>query len=483
VIFILLESITFCKVVVGSNTDMAYDITLTNDKGYIITGYTNSFALLGNMYVIKLDSLGNLKWNKVMSGVGSSVIEDYEGNYVIAGGKRVIKLDPNGNILWNRYLAILTQSSLSGDTVIDANFKSIIQAKDSGYFIIGSAKGYYEPDSPYYNLLIVKLNKDGNLLYHKLILNTAGAGDLYGFDAYRTDDKGFIVAGYENPLGHFIVMKYDSNGIFQFGREIPIYASIQHRRLITQVGKYYYFAQHNNFGKMDSSGNVLWVNILSSLEITSIVPTYDKGYAVVGNFPLLSNPQIFIIKFDSLDQIQWSRLIGTNSFSSSAIQTPDSGFVIVGYNSSDYTGNDIFIVKLDKDGNVCSPCNSGSFSANIDNVSFASYIQYEFPFTGNVVSDTTYNVGSGGNLYPICESSSLVEGNTSDFNVYISCNKIVFKPKNYVSYKINIYTADGKVVFSRKLRGDYILDISNFKKGSYILELNNIFRKRFVKVE
>ena len=157
-IFILLESITFCKVVVGSNTDMAYDITLTNDKGYIITGYTNSFALLGNMYVIKLDSLGNLKWNKVMSGVGSSVIEDYEGNYVIAGGKRVIKLDPNGNILWNRYLAILTQSSLSGDTVIDANFKSIIQAKDSGYFIIGSAKGYYEPDSPYYNLLIVKLS-------------------------------------------------------------------------------------------------------------------------------------------------------------------------------------------------------------------------------------------------------------------------------------------------------------------------------------
>jgi hypothetical protein len=487
-IFIIFN-LTFCKVINSSNDDEGYSISLTNDKGYIITGYTNA-----GMNTIKLDSLGNLKWNKVISifngGIGRSIIQDYEGNYVLVGGKDlspynsigiIAKLDQNGNILWNKNIRILTTSSLSGDSAIDANFYSIIQANDSGYYIIGSAKGYYEPDTPYRHILIMKIGKDGNIVYHKFNINNVGAGDIFGFRAYKTTDNGFIIVGYAYG-GDFIIMKYDLNGYNEFGKRINFFAFPEgfYKYAVAQVGNNYYFSYKNYFGKMDSLGNILWINNLGSFEITSIVPTYDKGYALVGNYPLLYNLRIFIIRFDSLDQFQWAKLIGDNVLAYSSIQTPDSGFAIVGSQSNNYTGFSVFIVKLDKNGDGCSPCNINNFTPNFNSISFTSNNQYEISFTGSVIIDTTRTISSVGSLYTICESSHLIE-NVSDVNVYISCNKIVFKSKNYEHYKVNIYSVDGKVVFSKTLKGEYVLDISKFKRGMYVLELNNSFRKRFIK--
>ena len=44
----------------GSSDDYAYSIQQTNDGGYIVAGYTNSFGAGGaDVYVIKMDSEGN----------------------------------------------------------------------------------------------------------------------------------------------------------------------------------------------------------------------------------------------------------------------------------------------------------------------------------------------------------------------------------------------------------------------------------------
>jgi len=44
----------------GRNDDSAYSIQQTNDGGYIVAGYTNSFGSGGrDFYIIKLDKDGN----------------------------------------------------------------------------------------------------------------------------------------------------------------------------------------------------------------------------------------------------------------------------------------------------------------------------------------------------------------------------------------------------------------------------------------
>ena len=59
----------------GSNYDNAYSINLTNDGGYLIAGYTNSTDgdVFGNhsggdCWIVKLDSVGLLKWQKCLGG-------------------------------------------------------------------------------------------------------------------------------------------------------------------------------------------------------------------------------------------------------------------------------------------------------------------------------------------------------------------------------------------------------------------------------
>ncbi|MGB9789308.1 MAG: delta-60 repeat domain-containing protein [Thermotoga caldifontis] len=52
--------ITWAKWYGGSSYDRAYSIQQTSDGGYIVAGYTGSFGAGGDVYILKLDSDGNL---------------------------------------------------------------------------------------------------------------------------------------------------------------------------------------------------------------------------------------------------------------------------------------------------------------------------------------------------------------------------------------------------------------------------------------
>src|SRR5919108_4520499 len=61
----------------------------TTDGGYIVAGSTNSSGIY-HAWLLKLDSLGNVVWQKTYGGVGpdsaSSVQQTTDGGYVVAGG-------------------------------------------------------------------------------------------------------------------------------------------------------------------------------------------------------------------------------------------------------------------------------------------------------------------------------------------------------------------------------------------------------------
>lgn len=99
------------KAVGGSLYDIARDIDLTSDGGYIVTGYalSNNGDIAVNkgqedFWFFKLDANGNLEWETTMGGTGgdcgSAGVQTIDGGYVFCGlthSKDLDVIDPHGD--------------------------------------------------------------------------------------------------------------------------------------------------------------------------------------------------------------------------------------------------------------------------------------------------------------------------------------------------------------------------------------------------
>jgi len=148
----------------GSNEVAESNIIQTSDGGYVVTGYTKSYEDSdGDLFVLKLDSSGNIDWFKTIgeagfSDVGFSIQQISEGGYVVWGrtesyGARgwdafVVKLDPSGDFSWAR-----TVGGTSDDVV-----NSIQQTSDGGYVMGGHTDSYGAGNTDF---LLAKLNSSG----------------------------------------------------------------------------------------------------------------------------------------------------------------------------------------------------------------------------------------------------------------------------------------------------------------------------------
>lgn len=165
----------------GSEFDIARSIQQTTDGGYIVAGESSSTdgdatenQGLSDFWVIKLNSTGNMEWQKSYGGSGMdeaySIQHTTDGGYLVAGrshsndgnvtghhGERdvwIIKLDGTGNIEW--------QKSLGGSD--DDGAYSVQQTTDGGYIIAGyssSNDGDVTENNGQYDFWIVKLVGDG----------------------------------------------------------------------------------------------------------------------------------------------------------------------------------------------------------------------------------------------------------------------------------------------------------------------------------
>jgi len=467
--YALISSVSsFCGVIGGSGTKEGLSLTNSSDGGYVLAGYLYSSGFY--TYVVKLDSLMNTQWSKILNfGSGNAVIQNFRGNYIVVGSYGVMEMDPDGNVLWKKKIQVFSTSHISGDSVISGTFYSVIQSSDSGYFLIGTARAYYEPDYAYGHILIVKIDRNGNVLWHTLY-SPYGAGDFYAYRAYPTSDGGFVLITGGMSV---IISKFDQNGFHQFSRDLYIYAvgyGPFYTFSVAQAGNgYYYFSYPNYyFGKMTPSGDILWIKDISPIETRQIVPTYDKGYLVLGWYGHLMNPRIAIIKFDSLDQVEWAEFLGDSAYAYSAIQTPDSGFAIIGSKLNSYTGSDIFFVKVDKNGDLCSPCGRSMFSLTPGGFTLSPYTQYPVPFTETLRIDSLGTISNGLSMYPICFSSDISEISSKvGVGITISCDNITLKYDG--AYEVVIYGVSGRTIIRERLYGNGTIDISNLRKGIYKL--------------
>ena len=312
----------------GTGSDAAYSIIQTTDGGYVMAGSTGSFGA-GNddMYIVKFDANGTLQWSKTVGGTGNdyciSIIQTTNGGYVVAGFTKsfgagnydfyIGKLDGSGTLQWSK--------TIGG--VWDDYARSIIQTTDGGY----AMAGYTASFGMSLDIYIVKLDASGNLQWTRTL---GGTGADYCWSMIQTTDGGYTVAGHTSSFG---------------------------------AGNYDFY-----IGKLDSSGTLQWTRTLGGTSADycwSIIQTTDGGYSMAGHtesFGAVSG-NIYILKLDGSANIQWSKTIGATAtdIASSNIQTTDGGYAVAGHTNSFGVGSyDIYLVKLDANGNTCGNSSSPS---------------------------------------------------------------------------------------------------------------------------
>jgi hypothetical protein len=209
------------KIIGGGDWDFGFDIETTPDSGFIICGTTYSYSNGGSdIYAIKLDSIGNILWQKNYGGAvdesSKTIVRDYDNNYVIIGMTNtygqgdndfyIIKIDNDGDTSWTKTI---------GGNKFDEGW-SIDLATDSNYLIIGTTFSYPNDVSDTSgNILCIKAHKTGSILWQKTY---GGDDNEEGRFINRLPDGNVMFGGITESFGQGgkdVIMYYvDSDGNF-----------------------------------------------------------------------------------------------------------------------------------------------------------------------------------------------------------------------------------------------------------------------------
>jgi hypothetical protein len=365
----------------GTSSDQPDCVKQTSDGGYIIAGYTSSND--GDIsdttdfntwrkskidaWAVKLDSLGNVEWDRRMGGSNddelTSIVQTKDGGYIGAGytwsndeiwrGQSwvshgwadafVVKLDAKGNIQWRK---------LYGG-VDDEGATSILQTSDGGYIFAGGANSRNGTGDVYgvhgdstldpiyhYNddVWVVRLDTIGNMLWQKCY---GGMGGETAFAMVAANDGGYVLGAITDSADGDVSKHYWNP---DDTKEVDIWILM-----------------------VDSVGNLIWERTFGGTNndrIASIVQTSDGGYAFCGTTTssdgdvksvYLSGPDIWIGGLSPQGDLLWQETLGGTDmdFGQSIIQTDDRGFILLGEtksNDKDVSGNhgnaDAWLAKL-----------------------------------------------------------------------------------------------------------------------------------------
>ncbi len=343
------QQIEWQRTIGGADSDRPRTIQQTSDGGFICGGYSHS----------------NIGFEKTENCLGSS---DYW----------VLKLDATGNIIWQNTIGGADTDGLS----------MVYQCSDGSYIVGGDSNSDISIDKSEnsrgdFDFWIVKLDTAGIIEWDKTI---GGSGRDKIEVIHQSADGGFYCAGYSNSdssgdksensngFNDIWIVKLDFAGNIQWQNTIGgnlddyLYAGQP-----TTDGGYICGGESNSdisgdktedammgtdiwLVKLDSLGNIQWQNTIGGNNLDhcmDIMQTNDGGYIFGGtsqspaSFDKLEDnitamADYWIIKTDSVGNLQWQNTIGGSEYEESLdaiFQTSDGGYVCGGTSRSEASGD------------------------------------------------------------------------------------------------------------------------------------------------
>lgn len=305
----------------GKLDDYGWGVTESDDGGYVIAGETFSFGSgQSDIYLLKIDSNGNMKWNTTFGGlaedVAYSVVNSNDGGFIVAaqtksygkGGSdgMIVKFDSKGIKQWNR---------LFGGKGLDY-LKSITVDSLKGYILAGGSRSFNDGDNQGW---VLSVNNDGYPRWEK----TYGDVGEDGFNMItRTKDGGFVAVG-------------SSASFFSKGMKDVIMI------------------------KLDSAGQKLWMNLYGGRENdigNAVNECKDGGFIIAGETTSYGKGKsdILLIKTDQLGKEKWKTTVGSVGvdIGNSVQELTKGGYIISGTSTISNLSFDSILIKTDKKGKV-----------------------------------------------------------------------------------------------------------------------------------
>ena len=232
-------------------------------------------------------------------------------------------------------------------TTIDGGFgKAIQQTEDGGYIIVGQTSG-----NVIFDIWLIKTDSKGNKIWN----NNYDMGSYeVGEFVQQTSDGGYIITG-SFGIG-VLFIKIDSQGNIEWVNSFS--SLIVHDKITTDVGQSiqqttdggfiitgFSMGAIGGFGgwliKTDSEGNKIWDYFFDESGEDggmSVQQTSDGGYIIGGITSSFGNGEddVWLIKIDSQGNEMWNKTFGgsSNDVCYSVQQTIDSGYITCGFTES-----------------------------------------------------------------------------------------------------------------------------------------------------
>jgi len=350
----------------GKGRDVSYTLVQTSDGGYAMAGVTNSWGAGGNDFLlIKTDASGTQQWSRRYGGaaddVASAMVKTNDGGFALAGysesygagGKDfwLLKTDSGGNPQWSKAYG----------SVGDEWARSLIQTSDGGYLLAGQSW----PLNSSSTMFLVKTDGGGTIEWNQTI-----PGNLVAYSVVETNDTGYAAAGiaYGGTYGvyWFTLAKLDAQGNVTWNKTVTgtqnvFFSTSDYGSMATLVqtsdGGYAIAGDDISAGfvlvKTDSEGNFVWSQTYrdsGALGAYAIIQTSDGGFAIAGDagdWAHIPGFEFCLLKTNSTGAQEWVATFGGSGQDQaySLVQTGD-GYALAGYSVRNVTDNeDFWLVK------------------------------------------------------------------------------------------------------------------------------------------
>ena len=210
-----------------SNAEEGWAIAIDPSENVYITGYADVAGQANNVIIAKYNTSGTIQWQKQLAGVGTkneygtSIAVDSASNvyvsaYSNAGGATydilTFKLDSFGNMSWQRSLGG------TGGTGTDFGIGIALDSASNVY-----VTGFSDNNSTY-DLVLAKYNTTGTLQWQRTLGNNTGGSDA-GNGVVVDSANNIYVTGLINGIG-ILVAKYNSSGAIEWQRSLTGSATI-----------------------------------------------------------------------------------------------------------------------------------------------------------------------------------------------------------------------------------------------------------------
>lgn len=313
-----------------------YQDGIDNSVQSVTNGFDNDIYIAGKRewnkgFVTRLDSLGNVIWNKSITASQvnfNHVAKTADSNIVAVGdvadpstssqNAYLIKINQQGDTLWSRSFKFGTMTYCTASRVL-AN-------PDSSLVITGKIGNNGK-------LIIAKLSHDGTLIW-SYVYDEVSIQNVTGLD--RFPDGSYLVGGYAIQGGSYngFLQQFTSNGQLGWSKLMQNIA-IQNSKITSGgIVSLFYDFQTNMEGlfKTDFGGDLLWEKNYSgmqtytnSLDMQNLTLLSDSCIAVaIGDQMSGTN----VVKFDSNGVALHDR--GLNFSSSNVVEAQNKGLFVIG---------------------------------------------------------------------------------------------------------------------------------------------------------